>query len=206
MSTFSGTATYHLDAPFETFKLRDRAGNEHVYTVHYHDPRKAIRLCLRMTQAAGLSLSRVLEANLGFLVKTVLEGGVEALSADTVRAKLGRVLGEAVAANTIKLDATSLVADFVDVLLAADSEGLLVDVFAQTTRDGQHLSDADTFNHVYRANYGELRRAFQKIFEVNGFAGFLFGGTSSDAPFVPTPTTSPTSSPASPSSSTSSTG
>lgn len=178
-------ANYHLSQPFETFVISDRAGHRHSYTVNYHDPKRAIRLCLRMAQAGGLALSRVLEANLGLIVTSLLSGGIEALDVDEVKKRLAGAIGAAVKGDGIKLDSPTLLKDLFEVLLSCDDEGLLMEVFSMTTRDGMHLSEEENFNHVYRANYGELRTAFIKIFQANGFADFLSGGLSGEQAQAP---------------------
>lgn len=193
-------ATHHLTQQFERLDLYDRAGNQHAYNVFYHDPDRAVRLCLRMAQAGGLSLSRVLEANLPAIATAVLAGGLEGLDSDEIKRRLATAAGGALKDGQLKLDAATLLGDLFNVLLACDDEGLLLEVFTQTQRDGQPLKDRAIFNHVYRANYGELRAAFIAIFNANGFADFLFGGASSanaQPPVIHGSPTTPTASPSS---------
>lgn len=168
----------HLKSDHEEFTLEDCAGNPHQYRVYYHTPDEAMALCLRIAKAGGQALARVLENNLGLLVRSYLEGGLEGVNQEQI---LKKIIASAVKGDgEVKLDARAAVEDLADVLIESNELGLVRKIFGKTRRDEQSLEDDDAYNMAYMANYAEYRNALWRIVQANGFLDFLFGGLSTE--------------------------
>lgn len=190
----------------DTFELRDRWGEEHSYVCHLHEPLQAMGFALRVAKAGGVPLGRLIESNLGILVREFTTGGTEDEKAENLKQVFLRLLrGEG--DEKLKLDLPQGVDDIVSVLIELNDEQLLAEVMRQTSRDGLKLNTVDAFNSVYRGNYAEMRKAMTEVVLINGFLDFLFGGwTDNDEEAPSKPTSTAGSSAASESSTASSTG
>jgi hypothetical protein len=169
-----------MSDPHFTFTVEDADGDLHDYRVKKpHDPIangpgiSGLRLVRGVIRAAGGPISKVLNSNVGALVKFVIEQGSQgkAMSPDEILSAVGGDDDETL--SDLDLDLPGAFEAFCDALDQLDADDLLPKIFVHTTRDGSKLSDQAVFNSAYRANYFEMARAAFKVCRYNGFFGSL---------------------------------
>jgi len=126
------------------FRLTDRDGTEHAYTLALHDAMAGAKLTAALTAAAAEPIAAL---------APLAEGGLDRAWTEVLR----------------DLDPTSIGRAVRDAIASLDTDRVLPELFRHVLRDDKKLSDSGAFNAAYRGNYGELYRAAWEIVRANGF-------------------------------------
>ena len=131
-----------------TFELTDRNGDVHRYACMPHDANDGEIVVLELLRLVPEPLAAFLGS---------FDGGLE----DVERMLSGEVEGG--------LDLSGLGEALSGVLGKLDGPKLRRLILANTSRDGDRLSDRTAFGKAYQRNYGELARALVEVCRYNAF-------------------------------------
>ena len=133
----------------EKFELTDSQGISHKYSVMLHPASAGVRLSVQLVRLLGPTLLAVADMS------------------------VAGPMGDTDASSILeKIDSSAISGAFA-ALEDVDSDKLLAQLFAQTTRGGHALTSGgalnETFNNAYRGNYLEMWQAAVKVVMLNNF-------------------------------------